>query len=174
MHTRLQLMAALLTLVLITAACNQQISSGYGGTPLATALIPATGSTPTARTGSPSGPVTKVSAAQDAKLGSILVDGAGRTLYALMRDTPTVSTCYDQCAATWPPFVSGASSVSAETGIAASQIGTITRQDGAKQVVYNGWPLYYFSGDKAAGEVNGQGFGRVWFVVSPEGNLIKK
>ena len=91
-----------------------------------------------------------------------------------MRDTPTVSTCYDQCAALWPPFVSGASSVSAETGIAASQIGTITRKNGAKQVVYNGWPLYYFSQDTQAGDVNGQGFAGVWFVLSPSGDPIKK
>ena len=43
----------------------------------------------------------------------------------------------------------------------------IDRTDGSKQLAYNDIPLYYFLGDKAAGDVNGQTIGGVWFVVSP-------
>jgi hypothetical protein len=57
----------------------------------------------------------------------------------------------------------------------ASDLGTITRSDGTKQVTYDGHPLYYFSGDSAAGQVNGQGsdgFGAKWWLVSPAGTQI--
>ena len=42
-----------------------------------------------------------------------------------------------------------------------------TREDGKRQTTYKGWPLYYFAGDKAPGDVLGQGLGNVWFVANP-------
>ena len=42
-----------------------------------------------------------------------------------------------------------------------------------RQVTYGGWPLYYFAGDKAAGQVNGQGFEKTWYVVNTKGALVK-
>jgi predicted lipoprotein with Yx(FWY)xxD motif len=54
----------------------------------------------------------------------------------------------------------------------ASDLGTITRSDGTKQVTYDGHPLYYFVGDKGAGQASGQGsdgFGAKWWLVSPAG-----
>ncbi len=40
------------------------------------------------------------------------------------------------------------------------------------QTTYNGWPLYYFAEDAAAGDVNGQGVGDKWYVIDAEGNGI--
>jgi predicted lipoprotein with Yx(FWY)xxD motif len=45
--------------------------------------------------------------------------------------------------------------------------GAITREDGKRQTTYKGWPLYYYAGDKAPGDVLGQGLGNVWFVANP-------
>ena len=59
-------------------------------------------------------------------------------------------------------------------GVDATLLGTITRDDGSTQVTYNGWPLYYFQDDAAAGDTNGQGLGGVWFLVSPEGEAIEQ
>ena len=59
-------------------------------------------------------------------------------------------------------------------GVDATLLGTITRDDGSTQVTYNGWPLYYFHEDAAAGDTNGQGLGGVWFLVSPEGEAIEQ
>jgi hypothetical protein len=47
------------------------------------------------------------------------------------------------------------------------------RSDGSSQVTYGGWPLYYYSGDAAPGDVNGQGVNGVWYVVSPDGDEIR-
>jgi hypothetical protein len=59
--------------------------------------------------------------------------------------------------------------------VSAADLGTITRSDGAKQVTYNGHPLYYFAGDPKAGSTTGQGsdsFGAKWWLVSPAGAAI--
>ena len=58
-------------------------------------------------------------------------------------------------------------------GVDATLLGTITRDDGTTQVTYNGWPLYYFAGDTAAGDTTGQGMEGVWFLVSPTGEAIQ-
>ena len=59
-------------------------------------------------------------------------------------------------------------------GVDVTLLGTITRDDGSTQVTYNGWPLYYFHEDVAAGDTNGQGVEGVWFLVSPEGEAVEQ
>ena len=95
------------------------------------------------------------------------------TLYVFFADTDGTSTCYDDCAASWPAFVA-AGEVKAGGGgdIDESLLGTTERDDGTLQVTFNDQPLYYFSGDAAAGDTNGQGIGDVWYVVSPAGDAI--
>lgn len=103
--------------------------------------------------------------------GSFLVGANGLTLYLLMRDSAGTSTCTGGCASAWPPLtVTG--QPAAGTGVNASLLGTITRTDGSIQVTYNGHPLYYYMGDSAPGDENGQGSGGVWFVVSASGDAI--
>jgi len=107
--------------------------------------------------------------------GTALVDGSGRALYLFEADTGTTSTCTGPCAQVWPPLLtSGPAPVT--TGAAqASLVGTSPRADGTRQVTYDGHPLYYFAGDKAPGDVTGQGihnFGGGWYVVAPGGDEI--
>src|SRR3990170_1374014 len=127
-------------------------------------------STPTTvQAGSQAGQATLLVSASS--LGSILIDARGLTLYAFTQDSPGTSTCQAGCVEFWPPLlISG--SPSAGDGIQASLLGTITRSDGGSQVTYAGRPLYTFAQDNAPGELNGQGSGGVWFVVTPEGDIV--
>jgi predicted lipoprotein with Yx(FWY)xxD motif len=90
------------------------------------------------------------------------------TLYLFTKDTPKTSNCYDSCAAAWPPLLTDGAPTPG-SGVDASLLGTTTRTDGSTQVTYNGWPLYYFANDKAAGDTTGEGIQNVWYVVTPEG-----
>ena len=100
------------------------------------------------------------------RLGTILVDSKGITLYDFVKDKGTTSVCYGACAALWPPLLAK-SKPTAGPGVRASLLGTTKRKDGKLQVTYNDMPLYFFIKDKAAGDVNGQGAGNVWYVVAP-------
>lgn len=102
-------------------------------------------------------------------LGEIIVDEAGSTLYLFVPDAQGESTCYDECEATWP-ILPEVDSVGA--GLDESLLGTTTRTNGDVQATYNGWPLYYFAGDAAPGDVNGQGINDVWWVVDATGAAV--
>jgi predicted lipoprotein with Yx(FWY)xxD motif len=102
---------------------------------------------------------------EDAKMGTILTDSDGRTLYQFSEDIGSQSTCEDKCAEAWPPFTTP-DSPSLAPGVPGS-LGYTTRADGVKQVMYNGHPLYYFAKDTKPGDTNGQGVGVKWFVVNP-------
>ena len=105
------------------------------------------------------------------KLGPILVNGQGRTLYLFLKDRHGKSTCYGGCARVWPPaLASGAPRVG--PGVAAEKLTTTRRTDHKRQLVYNGHPLYAMSADTRPGELEGQGFLCTWFVVSPAGRRI--
>jgi predicted lipoprotein with Yx(FWY)xxD motif len=120
----------------------------------------------------PSGVATVTAAST--KLGMILVDGGGRTLYLFEKDQPDQSACSGSCAAAWP-VDNSSGTPKAGSGVKASLLGTIKRSDGATQVTYNHHPLYYYSGDSGPGQQNGQGlnaFGAAWFVVSPAGDKV--
>ncbi|MCW2548943.1 MAG: hypothetical protein JWN96_3403 [Mycobacterium sp.] len=106
--------------------------------------------------------------------GTFLTDGAGRSVYLWEADKGMASTCNGACATAWPPLtVTG--SPTAGTGVTATDISTITRSDGKKQVAYDGHPLYFFAGDSGAGATNGEGstgFGAAWWLVSPTGQAV--
>lgn len=89
-----------------------------------------------------------------------------------LADQGSQSTCYGDCASTWPALTSEALPT-ADDGIDASALGTTERSDESTRVTVDGHPLYRFSGNSAAGDVNGEGIGDVWFVVSPQGTPIK-
>jgi predicted lipoprotein with Yx(FWY)xxD motif len=113
-------------------------------------------------------------AVTSSKVGMILVDGNGRTLYLFQKDQPNQSACSGACASAWPVDQSNGTP-KAGNGVTASLLGTIKRGDGTTQVTYNKHPLYFFSGDSSAGQQNGQGvnaFGALWYVVSPAGNAV--
>lgn len=109
----------------------------------------------------------EVTVATSATAGKYLAGENGITLYIFKKDTGPTSTCYDDCATAWPPFVvTAGDKVKGEDGVTGT-FATTDRTDGTKQVTYNGAPLYYFQGDKAAGDTTGQGLNDVWFVAAP-------
>lgn len=113
-------------------------------------------------------------AVENSSLGQILVDGSGRTLYLFEADMTASSSCYNACVGVWPAAVTAGSPVAGQ-GVNASLLGTTKRKDGALELVYNGHPLYYFTGDKKSGDVTGQGlnsFGAAWYLVSPSGAKV--
>ncbi|HZC52566.1 MAG TPA: hypothetical protein VE441_08725 [Mycobacterium sp.] len=105
---------------------------------------------------------------------TFLTDSAGRSLYLFGSDTKTMSTCSGACATAWPPLTTKVAPT-AGTGATASDLSTISRADGTKQVTYAGHPLYYFAGDSAPGQTNGEdsnGFGAPWYLVAPSGQQV--
>ncbi len=107
-------------------------------------------------------------------IGTIVVDGKGMTVYEYGNDVQggNSSSCTGQCASNWPavPAGSGTPTLQGVTG----KVGTITGVDGKPQLTLNGWPLYYYVGDTAAGQTSGQGVGNIWWVLSPAGDPIGK
>ncbi|HEV2857752.1 MAG TPA: hypothetical protein VGW80_05040 [Solirubrobacterales bacterium] len=105
------------------------------------------------------------------KLGMVLVDSDGMTLYDFHKDKGTTSSCYGACAEGWPPLLTkGDPQVG--NGASASKLGTSERKDGTTQVTYAGHPLYTFVADKKPGEANGNdvsAFGAEWYALQGSG-----
>jgi predicted lipoprotein with Yx(FWY)xxD motif len=101
----------------------------------------------------------------DPRLGSILADGQGRTLYKFDRDAPDTSNCSGGCPQTWHPLV--ASGNPTGPGDLPGKLGTLERPDGGRQVTYNGIPLYTYATDTQPGDAKGDGVGGSWHVVHP-------
>lgn len=158
-------LGAAAAVALLAAACSSSASSSSGSTPAASAS-PASSSS-----GSASGTVIKTA---NSSGGAFLTNGSGRAIYLFVADGKDKSTCSGACAATWPP-VTATGQPTASGSAQASDLGTITRSDGSKQVTYDGHPLYYYSGDTGSGMDNGQGingYGALWWLVAPSGASI--
>jgi predicted lipoprotein with Yx(FWY)xxD motif len=155
---------------LLVAACSSAASAGTGAAPAAPAS-PAGGSSSSAGAGSSGGTVITTASSS---AGTVLTNGSGRAVYLWVKDTGPMSNCNGACAGAWPPVTTTATATAAGSA-KASDIGTITRSDGTKQVTYDGHPLYYFSGDSGAGTATGQGsdgFGAKWWLVAPTGSDV--
>jgi predicted lipoprotein with Yx(FWY)xxD motif len=146
---------------LLAAACSSAAAAPASSAPAAgsPASASATGTVITTEAGS---------------AGAFLTSGSGRTVYLWAKDGTNMSACSGACAAAWPP-VPATGKLTATGGAKASDLGTITRADGTKQVTYDGHPLYYFVGDSAPDQASGQGsdsFGAKWWLVAPSGAQI--
>ena len=112
--------------------------------------------------------------ASSSRFGTILTDGAGRTLYLFTADRGKTSRCYGSCAKAWPvAYAKGTPRAGA--GARASLLGRTKRRDGRYQVTYRGRPLYYYVGEPA-GQVlcqNVNEFGGLWLVVRPDGTAVR-
>jgi predicted lipoprotein with Yx(FWY)xxD motif len=115
------------------------------------------------------GPPASVRVARS-RLGRILVDARGHTLYLFTQDRRGRSRCYGECARVWHAAIVGGRAV-AGAGLTA-KLGTVRRRDHSSQLVYNGHPLYTLVADRRPGQINGEGFLGSWFVVSPAGRQI--
>jgi predicted lipoprotein with Yx(FWY)xxD motif len=158
--------------------------SGCGGSPGTTTTTPAapgapeTTSSPGTTSASPGATSPATAAAADLKTatssaGEIVVDAMGMSVYFFTKDVKDsgTSACTGSCITLWPPVITKAAKPAAE-GVTGT-LGTITTPEGAKQVTLNGLPLYYYAEDKNPGDILGQGYGNVWYLASPAGDMIK-
>jgi predicted lipoprotein with Yx(FWY)xxD motif len=139
---------------------------------VALAAIPAGASAPTAH----------ASGAQKlqlrhTRLGSILVDSSGFTVYRFSKDNGSRNTCMSsrECAATWPALTSSGRPT-AGAGVRSSLISTISLPGGKRQVTYAGHPLYRYGPASERAETSYAGarqFGGTWMAVSASGGAIK-
>jgi len=156
--------ASLAALAFLAAACTGGGSSSSGAGSY--------GAGPTASSGSPSAAIVDL---RGSKLGQILVDGQGRTLYLFEADKVGKSECNGACTSAWPPYVTN-STPHPGTGVTGALLGTSIRGDGGgTQVTYRGHPLYHYADDNRPGDAAGQGlnqFGAKWYVLASSGNKI--
>jgi predicted lipoprotein with Yx(FWY)xxD motif len=109
------------------------------------------------------------------RFGKVLFDGRGFVLYAFTRDRGR-SACYGACAKAWPPYFAPKGTLRAGPGVKRSLLGTVKRRNGKRQVTYAGRPLYYYVGDRSAGQILCQDvdeFGGTWLVIRPSGKLVR-
>ncbi|MFF3457092.1 SCO0930 family lipoprotein [Streptomyces sp. NPDC002730] len=113
-----------------------------------------------------------LSVRKDPKLGEIIVDKNGMTVYRFKKDSawPMKSACTGECLKKWP-VVAPVDKNDTE-GIIKKGFVTFDRPDGIKQQSIDCWPIYTFAGDKKPGDTNGQGVGGTWYVVSPQAKLV--
>jgi predicted lipoprotein with Yx(FWY)xxD motif len=165
---------AALSLAIVAAGCgssndNSSTSAGGGG---GGGGIYGGGSSKSAAP-SGGGGAAVISVADNAKLGKILVDSKGNTVYYFEKDKQgsNLSTCSGACAAAWPP-VTSTGTPTGQKGAEASKLGSFKRSDGSTQVSYNGWPLYTYAGDSKPGDANGNNleqFGAEWYALTTAG-----
>jgi predicted lipoprotein with Yx(FWY)xxD motif len=156
---------------LLFAACGNAGASPTAA-PTTAATQPAATTAATQAEASQGAQAYEVDVADSTKYGKYLVGEDGKTLYMFTPDTATKSNCNGDCAASWPPFtLEGSETVKGGAGVTGT-FGSITRDDGSKQVTYAGHALYYYSGDTAAGDTNGQGLFEKWYLLGADGAAI--
>jgi predicted lipoprotein with Yx(FWY)xxD motif len=142
------------------------------------ALIAATGAAATHQDATKAaGTTVVISTRSIPKLGTVLVNSAGRTLYMFAPDKQTKVTCLHSCAAVWPPvkLPKGAKPV-AEGKAKPALLGSDPNPAGGRVVTYNHWPLYTYVVDTSPGQAKGQALnlnGGLWYVLSPTGKVIR-
>jgi len=163
LRSRLSALAATAAAVVVgLTACSSGADDGYGGT--SAAPVDPVAATPQVGT--------ILTANSTAKLGTVVVDGQGYTLYRFDKDSakPPTSNCAGECAQQWPPVLATPGTPLTVEGVEQEAVGTINRSDGTIQLTLGGWPVYRFSGDPQPGATSGQGNGDgEWAAVTPEG-----
>ena len=151
---------ALIAVALTVTACGAGSAGGaysYGNQ--------TTQATSPAAPASPSSVFTTALKTETTRVGTVLASSGGLTLYYYGEDKrgSGKSVCTGSCATAWPPL---AAPVKAPAGVRLpGKLRTITRPNGVKQVTLNGYPLYFYVGDKAPGQATGNGIGGAWHVI---------
>jgi len=116
--------------------------------------------------GGPMIPAKALLTVKKTSIGYVLATSSGRTVYWYAKDAKGSgkSSCSGGCLSAWPA-VEGTPNVPSGVKLA-GKLGTISRSGGVTQVTYDGYPLYTYAGDTAAGQVSGNGSGGVWHVFS--------
>jgi predicted lipoprotein with Yx(FWY)xxD motif len=165
-------------LPIFSAACGAP-GGLYGSAPAASPAPSAAAAAPSASipaatvapTATPAAAPASVVATQNPRLGAILTNTQGRTLYYFLPERGGKIVCSSSaCTTYWPPSLSaGGANPTGSAGVTGN-LSLIARGGGAQQITYNTWPLYTFTGDQAAGQTSGQGvvaFGGKWLVATP-------
>jgi predicted lipoprotein with Yx(FWY)xxD motif len=159
---------------LLLAACGSSSSKTATTSPATSGTAPAAAAPAASPTAVPA--TVTVSTATVPKLGTVLVNGKGRTLYILSSEQGGKVTCVtgNGCTTFGPPakLPSGVTAGAAGAGAQASLLGTAKDPSGAARLTYGGWPLYTFSGDTGSGQTNGEGvvsFGGTWTAITAAG-----
>ncbi len=151
---------------LALAACGTVTGGGaYGGAYGGSSSTNTTGSSPQLNLTCAAGATvcTKtVTVSGQAKI--VLANTSGMTLYYFTPDTMTTSACTGSCAQAWPPLTTTGSNV---TGSGFSGVLSTLKDANGDQVLYNGHPLYTYSGDQAQTDATGEGIGGNWYVAFP-------
>ena len=158
----------LIAAAVVLAACGN--SSSGSGTTDPGAASPAAAATGQANAAASSVVIKTMSTSK----GTVLVTADGFTVYWFANDTATRSNCTGSCATYWPPVLGTA--VAAPGTSLPHGFGTIKRADGQIQATYDGHPLYTYTGDTAAGQLNGNGLnasGGVWWAATPSGSELR-
>ncbi|WP_395399744.1 hypothetical protein ACHMXB_15555 [Arthrobacter sp. UC242_113] len=160
--------------VMALAASLTACGGGSSTTTTTSAAAPATESPATTASAS----ATSDSAMVDLKTassskGDIVVDSKGMSVYYFTKDVKDSgkSNCTGDCLVKWPPVIAATDTPKVE-GVTGT-VGTIDTPDGKKQVTVNGMPVYLWEKDKAPGDITGQGVGNVWYLVAPDGTMMK-
>jgi len=170
---RLTVVVALAGMVLLGAACSSSSKTAASGS-----SVTNTSSSSSSPAAASSAPGTMFSTAKVGNLGTVLVDGSGRTVYMLTADGRSNAPCTDDsgCTKVWPdlPLPDGVTSATAGAGVQASLLATMPA-NGETYPTYHGWLLYEFAGDSAAGQANGEGihsFGGTWYALNASGEPV--
>ena len=133
-----------------------------------------TSATTSSITSATAGGTTLVTARPVTGLGTVLVNGEGRTLYIFEPDKHAKVTCVGGCAGVWPPLML-AGKAEPSGGVNAALVARDPDPAGGRVVTYNGWPLYLYTGDSQAGTASGQALnssGGLWYVITPAGKVV--
>jgi len=166
----LLLISAIASVLLVAGCGSSNDSSTTGGSYGGTESSGAYGGAASKPSSSAEGAAATVGAAAVPKLGKVIVDEKGFTLYNFHKDKGATSSCYGACAEFWPPLTTSGSPEA--QGIPAGMLGTSKRKDGTVQVTFAGHPLYTFAEDKKPGEAKGndvKAFGAQWYALEPNG-----
>ncbi|MFE4544772.1 hypothetical protein [Arthrobacter sp. NPDC056727] len=161
--------------VMALAASLTACGGGSGTTTTTTAAAPASESP--AATASASASASEMASVDlktaSSSKGDIVVDGKGMSVYYFTKDVKDSgkSNCLGDCLVKWPPVIAATDTPKVE-GVT-GKVGTIDTPDGKKQVTVNGMPVYLWQKDKAPGDITGQGVGNVWYLVAPDGTMMK-
>lgn len=159
--------AALIASGMVLSACGQENGNGKGQR---NAAAGSRAQADPSASPSPSAAPTTLEVASVTRLGKVVTDGQGRTLYRFDDDTakPPASTCAGACAKAWPPVWANGAATQVK-GVEAALVGKVRRPDGKWQVTLGGWPLYRYVKDQSPGDVRGQGVGKKWYAAAPTG-----
>jgi predicted lipoprotein with Yx(FWY)xxD motif len=168
--TRNRAATAWVALFASLAACGGGERREAGDTAVAPAAVPAQSAAPAAAPSAAGG--ARLAVAEKPGIGAYLTDAKGRSVYLFLEDVNDSSSCYDVCAAAWPPVLAPGGTVAGGDAVRTDLLGMSQRRDGTTQVTYKRAPLYYYEDDKQPGDITGQGkeeFGGKWYLVSPAG-----